>query len=613
MTITLRYYQQAAVNAIYKYLREKTGNPCVVLPTAAGKSLIIAQVCKDTCIQWNGRVVVLAHVKELLEQNAAEIQALCPMLRVGIYSAGLNRRDTQDSVIVAGIQSVFERASEIGRADLIIIDEAHFINVKAEGRYRTFIAAMTEINPDVRIIGLTATPYRTGTGMICGPNNVLNEICYEVGVKELMTKGYLCRVVSKAAVSEVSMDDVKIVRGEYDEAEAEAAFNADDVVALAVAEIIEKTADRNSVLVFCSGRDHAAHVTELLRQAFQDIEDGAGDLFVKQPEVAYLDGTTPDRERDEIIRRFKIGEIKYLVNIGVLTVGFNCPRLDAIALLRATQSPGLFAQIGGRAFRLFESKKNALLLDFGQNLERHGPLDNLKPNEQGVGESAGKICPECRSVIPVASKTCKDCGYVFPVKEPAERDAKDPHQAKATDADAISGESEPEIDTVDVIRVTYGVHTKKGADENAPKTMRVTYQLSLVDFVSEWVCVEHTGFARMKAEKWWNARSESECPITAEDACDMARDGLLREPNRITVKTTSGSRFPEITKFYFPVIDPEEQEAKAREKEDQMAIDFMDMLNGDLQAPKPFEERFPLPKAIEERLEGDWDESFIPF
>ena len=194
----LRPYQQAAVDAVYEHLRSKETNPCVVLPTGTGKSLVLAQIAKDAVEKWNGRVLILAHVKELLEQNAYKIRKLCPELKIGIYSAGLKSRDTAEQVIVAGIQSVYNKACELDAFDLVIVDEAHLISSEGDGMYRTFLADMKVINPHVRVIGLTATPFRLKGGLICKPENILNEICYEAGLKEMIQQGYLSPLISRA-------------------------------------------------------------------------------------------------------------------------------------------------------------------------------------------------------------------------------------------------------------------------------------------------------------------------------------------------------------------------------------------------------------------------------
>jgi len=156
----LRPYQRQAVAAVYDYLRHHDDNPCVVIPTAGGKTPVLATICRDAVVRWNGRVLVLAHVKELLEQAADKLRAICPEVDFGVYSAGLKRRDTEHSVIIAGIQSVYKRACGLDAFDLIIVDEAHMIAPSGEGMYRTFLAETKVVNPRVRTIGLTATPFR---------------------------------------------------------------------------------------------------------------------------------------------------------------------------------------------------------------------------------------------------------------------------------------------------------------------------------------------------------------------------------------------------------------------------------------------------------------------
>jgi hypothetical protein len=170
---TLRPYQREAVDAIYQHLRDCDDNPCVVLPTGTGKSLVIGQVATDATERWGGRVLVLAHVRELLEQNADKLKTLCPEVDLGIYSAGLRQRDTENSVLIAGIQSVYRRACELGPFDLVVVDEAHLIPPDGEGMYRTFLEEARTVNPNLRIIGLTATPFRMKGGMICKPENIL--------------------------------------------------------------------------------------------------------------------------------------------------------------------------------------------------------------------------------------------------------------------------------------------------------------------------------------------------------------------------------------------------------------------------------------------------------
>ena len=204
----LRPYQRAAIDAAYQYLGNNSGNPVVVIPTGGGKTPLLAQLCNDV-VASGGRVLVVSHVKELLLQQQAALQAICPDVEVGLYSAGLNTRDTEQPVIVAGVQSVYRRAAELGVFSVVIVDEAHLIPLDGEGMYRQMLTDLAVINPQVRVVGLTATPYRLKDGLICEPDHFLNDICFEVGVQELIDDG-ICvrsaqRVVQKRQTSQACM------------------------------------------------------------------------------------------------------------------------------------------------------------------------------------------------------------------------------------------------------------------------------------------------------------------------------------------------------------------------------------------------------------------------
>ena len=542
----LRPYQQAAVDAVYEHLRSKETNPCVVLPTGTGKSLVLAQIAKDAVEKWNGRVLILAHVKELLEQNADKIRKLCPELKIGIYSAGLKSRDTTEQVIVAGIQSMYNKACELDAFDLVVVDEAHAISSEGDGMYRTFLADMKVINPHVRMIGLTATPFRLKGGLICKPENILNEICYEAGLKEMIQQGYLSPLISRAGRAEANLANLHIRGGEFISDEIAAAMDNDALVTSACREIAELTRDRKSVLIFTASVDHCNHVAEKIQ------------LFSGN-ECAIVTGETPPAERAEIIARFK-GEfipadlfgtpkppLKFLANVNVLTTGFDAPNTDCVVMLRPTNSPGLLIQCAGRGTRLSPEtgKSSCLFLDYGGNILRHGPLDMIKVKEPGSGkggDAPAKKCPQCLALIHAGYTACPECGYVFPPKE-----SNDKMTQTASSAGVISGQ----VDYTDyeVLDVYYCVHEKRGADPDAPKTMRVDYQVGFNEFKSEWVCPEHPGYARGKFEKWWHERAALGCPMprSAREAVSLANEGLLAAPESITVKTIAGERFERIT------------------------------------------------------------------
>jgi DNA repair protein RadD len=536
--ITLRPYQAEAVEAVYDHLRRRDDNPCVVIPTAGGKTPVMASICRDAVSQWDGRVLILAHVKELLEQAVDKLHAMAPDLwnQIGVYSAGLGSRDTDHPIIVAGIQSVYRRAKALDSFDIILLDECHMLPPDGEGMYRTFLADAQEVNPNVRLIGLTATPYRMTSGMICGPENLLNLVCYEVGVRELIVQGYLCPLRTKAGRRKVDTSGLHVRGGEFIAGEVEALMDDDSLVRSACREIVDHTRERHSVLIFASGVGHGLHVQRVLGEMGH--------------ECGFVCGETLPFERAETLRRFKVGDLKYLVNVNVLTTGFDAPNIDCVALLRPTMSPGLYYQMVGRGFRLDPSKTDCLVLDFGGNILRHGPVDALQVDDRagGNGEAPAKECPQCQAVIHAAYATCPECGHEFP---PPERER---HDQQASTAGILSGEvTETEYT---VTEVYYSVHHKRDAPEDHPRTLRIDYRCGFNDYHSEWVCPEHTGYARNKFEAWWRARSNEPFPDSAEEAVELAEAGALAPTHAITVRSVAGEKFDRISGYQLGPVPP---------------------------------------------------------
>jgi len=550
--IMLRPYQTEAVSAVYEHLRLRDDNPCVVIPTAGGKTPVMATICRDAVQRWNGRILILAHVKELLEQAADKLHTMAPDLwnQIGVYSAGLGSRDTEHAIIVAGIQSVYKRAAELGPYDLVLIDEAHMLPPDGEGMYRTFLADARVVNPNVRLIGLTATPYRMTTGMICGPDNLLNHICYEIGVRELIVQGYLCPLRSKAGRRKVDTSGLHIRGGEFIAGEVETLMDDDSLVRSACREIIDYTQDRHSVLIFAAGVQHALHVQRVLGEY--------------QKECGFVCGDTLPFDRADTLKRFRSGDLKYLVNVNVLTTGFDAPNIDCIALLRPTNSPGLYYQMVGRGFRIDPSKTDTLVLDFGSNILRHGPVDDLRIKERanGNGPAPARECPQCRAVIHAAYTLCPECGYEFP---PPQRER---HDGQASTEGILSGEvTETEYDVTEIF---YSVHQKRDAPEGHPRSMRVDYQVAFNKFCSEWICVEHDGYARAKAEGWWQQRSHMPVPDTAEEAVALANDGALCVTQRIKVRSVAGEKFDRIVAYRLGAR-PDYREAGCDERDEEPA------------------------------------------
>ena len=540
--MTPRDYQIASVNAAWRIARDKK-NPCIVLPTGAGKSIVIAEICRQVTEQWDGRVVVVQHRKELVEQNAEKIRLMIGQkeltednecrwcgrscfsktcfhcggeqrigTNVGIYSAGLNSRDLEHDVICAGIQSVYKRGLDFGRRQVCIVDECHRIGDDETSQYQQFLGDLNASNPDLIIIGLSATPFRTGEGEIT-EGSIFHEIVEEAKIDELIARGFLCELTNKPVTHEADMSKVQVRRGEFVQKQMEDEFLRE--VHGCVADCIRQCQDRKSVIVFCSGVEHAEQVAHLIEQATGD-------------EVGVVVGDTLPMLRASYLDRFKDGHLKWLVNCNVLTEGFDAPNIDAVAMMRATVSPGLFAQAVGRGFRVHPGKENCAVLDYGQNIARHGAINDPEfgrfKKAETEQEGPQKTCPKCENMCPAGCAFCPDCGHAFPEKEQQDIDAT--HDA---DNQIIA---RPEW--FDVEDVAFYEHQKRTDPDSI--TLRVDYQIGFGKFVSEWVCIEHSGFARTKAVDWWSKHSVTHCPETIEEAIELYERGALRVPIRIEAK-----------------------------------------------------------------------------
>lgn len=542
----LRPYQQAALDTLWAFLRTRDGNPALVLPTGAGKSPLMAAIAMEAVQQWVGRVGIIAHVQELVAQNSAKLRALWPEAPMGIYAAGLRRRDRFDPILFMQIQSVYNKAHVFGKFDLLLIDEAHRIPLKGEGRYREFIDGCRKINPHLRVVGLTATPYRLqGQAVpVCGPEHVLNEVAYEARIPDLIRDGYLSPLVSKRGSESADLSHVTVRGGEYDEKELGAAMLANDLVPRTVADLLTRAAGRRAGIVFCVT---VAHAQAVLDELHAHGETGA-----------LVHGGTPKGERDRLISAFQSGALRWMVNVNVLSEGFDAPHIDCVAMLRPTKSPGLYYQQVGRGFRLAPGKADCLVLDYAGNMLEHGPVDAIhvrgaRPKAAAKVETGkAKECPKCQALLAFGVRVCPECGHLFGSPDPA-------HSDRPVDAPVLTSERAGVLGVFEVDGVEYGRHEKAGKTPS----LRVTYRCGLRRF-SEWVCVEHLGLAGQKAVKWFGARGVAACPRTVDDALTVAE--TLPAPVRITVDETG--KYPEIIEHEFAEAEPRREIADGASRGD---------------------------------------------
>lgn len=472
----LRDYQQRSIDMLYQWFRNHpVGNPCLVLPTGSGKSWIVAALCKDAITNWpETRVLMLTHQKELIQQNAEKMRIVWPGAPLGIYSASLRRRDAGEPITFAGIQSVRSKAGMIGWVDLVVIDECHLLNNEQQGGYRSLLSDLQEINPDIRVIGLTATPYRLGQGLLTeGKDALFSDLIEPVTIEELLFKGHLAPLRSKQTQARLDISGVKKRGGEFIERDLAAAVDTEMGNREAVQEIISRAGDRKSWLVFCAGVEHAEHICDELR--LQGIS------------AECLTGKTPKRQREEMLAAFKAKEIRALTNANILTTGFDAPDTDMVAMLRPTMSPALYVQMAGRGLRPKSHTDHCLVLDFAENVARHGPIVAVEPpKKKGSGEAPVKVCPECSEVVHLSCKVCPECSHQFV----AEEDEKKWRLAN----DDIMGDEGTEMAVTDW---RWAPHTSRASGK---EMVRVTYYGSLSDPpVTEYLPILHEGYAGQRA------------------------------------------------------------------------------------------------------------------
>lgn len=522
MTLTLRPYQTACLDDLYRYFTKSTGNPAAVIPTGGGKSLIMAEWCRKVFeVDSGARLLVVTHVRELVAQNHAELLQLWPDAPAGIYSAGLNKRQIHARLLFASIQSVYKRAYQIQQCDMVLVDEAHLIPSRSDTMYRRFLDDLKAINPHLKIVGFTATPFRLDSGMIHrGDGALFDAIAHETSVRDLIDEGFLSRPVSYFEKWQLDTAGVGTRAGDFIASQLEVPAMEPQAIDNIVSRTIASGGDRNGWLVFgCT----VAHCRAL-----------AAELALRGVSVACIFGDTPAMERARLIEDYKAQRIRCLVSMGVLTTGFNARHVDLIVLARPTKSTGLYIQMVGRGTRLAPGKDNCLVLDFGGNISRHGPFDDPNiPGEKrkgaGEGEALVKYCPECEAACPIGVIECEECGYEFP---PAER--------KINAAPEAAPIMAPPPEWLDVDEARFTLHEKEGK----PTSLKATYRTGLVSH-TEWICLAHEGYARSKAEAWWLRHAKAPIPKDATEA--LIRKGQIRPPDQIRVKKSG--KFTEVVAY----------------------------------------------------------------
>jgi DNA repair protein RadD len=518
MSYQLRPYQERAQTDTFNwFVNNHTGHPIVDACVGAGKSLIIADFCKRVLTNWpDQRIIMIVASRELVRQNYERLLAIWPEAPVGVHSAGLRRKDIFESIIFASIGSINKKAMQLGRFDIGLIDECHNINHKNLGMYRSFIDDMLGINPHFRVIGYTGTPFRgNGVWLHKGSEALFTDICTRITIKELLEEGYLSPLVLGKTETYIDASGVDIQAGDYNIKQLAKAADRDDITKSVVSEIIVHGQNRKSWAIYCVDIKHTTHVYE--------------EFVSRGINARMITGKTPAGERDKILDDFKHFRIKAIVNCMVLTVGWDNPATDLIALMRSTKSPMLYIQVAGRGLRNSPEtgKENCLWLDFTNTTSNLGPVDLISGRDpvipKGQQGAPVKVCPVCAEENPAGVRFCMKCEAEFPPNELV-------INPQASDAAILSGVEPPKKT---VTRVLYYRHQKKDS-ENV--SLRVEYFCGMQAY-KEWIPIENDSmYARSKADSWWRIRTGVSAPKTVNEALDIIKTTPFMEPKAIRVR-----------------------------------------------------------------------------
>ena len=497
----LRPYQQEAVTATVQALRQGL-NPAIQLPTGAGKSLVIAELASKFAAK-GGSMVVLTHVKELVEQNESTLRRYSPTTPTGVVCAGLNRDEPDQPIVFASIQSVFKRGAEFKARglSLIAVDEAHMVPPDGEGlMYKRFLQ-----DADVRRLGLSATPWRLDGGAIYGDDKPFDVLAYQLPPSDLVAQGYLSPLKGVETEWQMSMTGMAKTAGDYFMSKVAEKANTGGWLELALEKSLKLISDRKHILVFCpdvkTARDAAAKLTSLKHQSG----------FV----------SAESKDRDEQLSAWKAGEFRFMCNVDILTTGFDFPALDAIICLRPTTSSALWVQMLGRGMRLAAGKTDCLVLDYVGNLARLGGVGTM---EEWSKEKQGKLEAVSEEELKPRAK---------PVK--------------ATPALALQS-IDPMLDRAAGLLV----HVKKCAFVVRPSGRVKGKSLLLAVYdcetdsgvsvdVTQFVCVEYDGGARWHAEQWAKRRGYTNAPAFPRNAHQARVECYaLPIPRRLQVRRNDG-------------------------------------------------------------------------
>jgi len=520
-----RQYQIDTEDALLSdILTNSNCHPIAAIPTGGGKTKILSSfIYKYLEKKPKHNILVLSHTENILLQDHEAIERFFPGISIGLYSSGLGARNIE-KITVAGIQSVYSKHDLFKKFDLAIVDEAHSCPTKGRGMYRQFFD-----NTELTRVGLTGTPFRTGHGYIHrGQGALFNKLSYDLcsmdKFNKLVKDGYLTKLFSKPAKLQLDTEGIRTSAGDFNQKDLSDKFDRESITKEAVKEIVKMGANYKSWLIFAIDIDHADSICEEINK--HGIKT-----------VSLHSRSTTNRH--EITDLFKTQGVRCLVSVGMVTTGFDAPNIDLIGMLRPTKSPVLHVQMIGRGLRVAPGKDHCLVLDFSGNIARLGPINNVQipdkaKKKKGTGQPIVKACPNCGCLHHPTVKVCDVCDHKFVFQEKI--------STFFDELDVVQKENK-KLEWLRVTNVTYKIHKKM----NMPNSLRVIYNCGFYSF-SEYVCYDHLGYAKHKANNWVKFRwFDKKLPTDVNSL--FKNQNRLVQPSEILIDTKQ--KYPVIldTKF----------------------------------------------------------------
>lgn len=526
-----REHQQEAYTAIIKSIAQ--GNrPYVNMSTGSGKALVCAMLA-EKCRKQGGRALVLVPSSELVTQNANEFfDYTDDKTSIGICSAKLGKSQTTKQIVFATYTSFLKKRATSGKFNITIIDEAHYVSPDPTTSYQKIIKSLLWINPEMKICGTSATPYRTKQGYIhldCVEGKALfTECCYETNIPDLIKKGYLSHVESISGDIEADMSGVKIKsNGEFDDDEMGRKFEY--IVHDAVNDMRDKFNhyNINTAIIYASNLSNARKIVE----EWNDKDS---------IRLAY--GDMPNSERKEIVKWLenKNGK-RYIVNVGIFVTGFNYPQLDCVTLFLATNSLVKYVQICGRVIRAHKDKELGYVLCYGGNIDRHGPIDATNPpkNKKRREAAPKKICSaimeETKVFEGIIYKKGQECGYANLLSAKYCRVCGAEYISEGQDGKYIM-RSKAQIlqEKIDSETITCFVHSVDFEKAYSSKDGTPMIKIRFLDeefrsLHNQYLCLDHEGYAKHQATKFFLAmmKDPSNYPLLSMSEGGVNVDNVL--------------------------------------------------------------------------------------